>query len=132
MQDVTSRTQLLVREEIELAKAEVTDKATKLAKGAVVGAAAGIFVITALLFLLHGLAWFLWKVVADSVQNVFLGYLLTALLLLILAAIAGLVAKRLIKKGSPPKPAMAIEEAQRIKSTVQNPPGPPAQPRRAA
>ena len=49
-----------MREEIELAKAEVTEKATKLAKGAVVGVAAGVFLVTALFFVLVGCAWLLY------------------------------------------------------------------------
>ena len=43
--EVSERATLLVREEIELAKAEVSEKAMKLVRGAVVGAAAGIFVV---------------------------------------------------------------------------------------
>ena len=46
---------LLVREEIELAKAEVTEKVSKLASGAVVGVAAGVFVSMALVFALDRL-----------------------------------------------------------------------------
>ena len=38
IQEVSERAQLLVREEIELAKAEVTAKVTKLIKGAVIAA----------------------------------------------------------------------------------------------
>ena len=47
--DVTSKTQLLVREEIELAKSEVTAKVSKLAKGAGFFAAAGVLAIFALI-----------------------------------------------------------------------------------
>ena len=43
-----------MREEIELAKTEVTEKVGKLAKGAVVAVAAGIFLVTALFFVLIG------------------------------------------------------------------------------
>ena len=53
--EVSERATLLVREEIELAKAEMTEKATKLVKGAVVGVAAGVFFLTALVFALVGL-----------------------------------------------------------------------------
>src|SRR4051794_41505324 len=56
IQEVSDRTQLLVREEIELAKAEVTAKVTQLVKGAAVGLAAGIFSGTARLLMLHSLA----------------------------------------------------------------------------
>ena len=51
---------LLVHEEVELAKAEVTEKAAKLARGAVVAVAAGIFIVTALFFVLIGFAWLLY------------------------------------------------------------------------
>ena len=50
------------------------------------------------------------------------GFLITAVLILLLGLIAGLVAMRLIKRGSPPTPQMAIEEAQLIKATLTAPP----------
>ncbi len=40
------------------------------------------------------------------------------MLVLILGVIAGFIAMRLIKKGTPPTPARAIEEAQLIKGTL--------------
>ncbi len=58
--DVSERMAVLVHEEVELAKAEVTEKAAKLARGAVVAVAAGIFVVTALFFVLIGFAWLLY------------------------------------------------------------------------
>ncbi|HMD52579.1 MAG TPA: phage holin family protein, partial [Solirubrobacteraceae bacterium] len=58
--EISERASLLVREEIELAKAEMVEKATKIAKGAVVGVAAGIFFATALIFVLVGFAWLLY------------------------------------------------------------------------
>ena len=56
--EVTEKASLLVREEIELAKAEVTAKVTKLGKGAGALAAAGVLAVFALIFFLHALAWF--------------------------------------------------------------------------
>jgi hypothetical protein len=41
-----------------------------------------------------------------------------AVILLVLGALAGLLAAKAVKKGSPPMPSMAIEEAQKIKQTV--------------
>ena len=115
LQDVTTRAQLIVREEIELAKVEVTTKATKLAKGAAVGAAAGVFVLAGLIYFLHFAAWG----IADILGNdVWLGYLIVAVLLFLLAAIAGFLAYRFVKKGTPPTPQMAIEEAQRVRETI--------------
>jgi uncharacterized membrane protein YqjE len=117
IQDVTQRTELLVREEIALAKAEMTEKVTKLVKGAVFGLVAGVFAVGALIYLLHSFSWGIWELIGVG-EGPWLGFLITGVLILILGAIAGLLAKRFIKKGSPPTPQMAIEEAQLIKGTL--------------
>jgi hypothetical protein len=117
--DVVLHGRALVQGEIELAKAEVTQKAKKLGKGAAIGAAAGVFVLGALLMLLHGFAWLLWYVLPFPNQTIFWGFFLEAGVLLLFAAIAGLLAARAFKAGSPPTPQMAIDEAQRIKATVE-------------
>lgn len=117
LQDITEKAQLLVHEEIELAKAEMTVKISKLLKGAVFGVVAGVFAVFALVYLLHALSWGLWEVIGGD-TNYWLGFLITGVLILILGAIAGFVAMRLIKKGTPPKPELAIEEAQLIKGTL--------------
>ena len=117
---VVEKTQLLVREEIELAKAEVTDSITKLIKGAVVGIAAGIFAVVGLLFLLHAASYGAWDILTDE-DSIWLGYLVVAVILFLLGGLAGLLAARFFKKGSSPKPDMAIEEAKRIKETYSTP-----------
>lgn len=116
VQDITERMSVLVREEIELAKAEVEAKAKKLAAAAAVGAAAGVFVLVALVWFLHAVAWFFAQEVYDA--KPWLGYLTTAIILLVLAVGAGLLAKRFVRMGTPAKPEMAIEEAKLIKQTV--------------
>jgi hypothetical protein len=119
VQDVTERAQILVREEIELAKAEVATKVSKLAKGAAIGAAAGIFLFFSLIYFLNAASWFVWKLVrGDGTDNFYLGFLIVAGAIFILGILAGLIAARLLKKGAPPTPAMAIEEAQLIRKTV--------------
>jgi uncharacterized membrane protein YqjE len=120
IQEVSDRATLLVREEIELAKAEVTEKVTKLVKGAVVGIAAGIFVVFALIYLLHGFAWLTWYELFPD-QQYFWGFFIVAAVLLLLGALAGYIAARALKSGAPPTPAMAIDEAKLIKETVQSP-----------
>jgi uncharacterized membrane protein YqjE len=120
--EVTEKAQLLVREEIELAKAEMTDKAIKLAKGAAFGIVAGVFAVFALVYLGDALAWAINDVLGVETA-LWAGFLITGVLILLLGAIAGLIALRFVKKGSPPKPAMAIEEAQLIKGTLTSPPG---------
>ena len=89
IQDVTEKAQLLVHEEIELAKAEMTEKVTKLIKGAIFGIVAGVFAVFALIYLLHSLSWGLWELIGSD-TNFWLGFLITGVLILILGAIAGL------------------------------------------
>jgi len=117
IQDVTERTSLLIREEIELAKAEVGEKMNKLAKGAAIGAAAGVFVIFGLVYFLHSMSWLLWEVIGGD-TDYWIGFLIVAVVLFIAGAISGFVSSRLFKRASPPTPQMAIEEAQLIRETV--------------
>jgi hypothetical protein len=120
IQEVSDRAQLLVREEIELAKAEVTAKVTKLIKGAVVAIAASVFVVSGLVLVLHGLSWLAWYELFPSGQY-FWGFFTVAAALFLLGALAGFIAARAFKAGAPPKPEMAIDEAKRIRETVQSP-----------
>jgi uncharacterized membrane protein YqjE len=115
--DVTERVSILVREEIELAKTEVTEKVTTLLKGSVVGIAAGVFVLAALAMLMHAVAWLINDILGIE-GSVWVGFAIEGAFFLIVAAIAGLIAQRLVKRGSPPKPAMAIEEAKETKETL--------------
>ena len=108
--EVSEKASLLVRQEIELAKAEVTDKVTKLGKGAAVGAAAGLFLIFGITMFSHFSAW----IINDLFDwnSVWPGFLVVTIFLFLLASIAGFLAYRFFKKGSPPVPQMAIEEAK--------------------
>jgi uncharacterized membrane protein YqjE len=118
IQEVSERAQILVREEIELAKAEVSEKISQLVRGAVVGIVAGIFAVVGLLFLLHGFAWLAYYVLPVPNQSVFWGFFLVAGVLFLLGGLAGFLAARAFKRGSPPKPEMAIDEAKLIRETV--------------
>ena len=120
IQEVSERASLLVREEIELAKVEVTAKITKLVKGAVVGIAAGIFAIFGLVYLLHGFAWLAWYELFPNDQF-FWGFFVVAAVLFLVGALAGFIAARALKSGAPPVPTMAIDEAKLIRETVQSP-----------
>src|SRR3954464_15872238 len=110
IQDVSEKASLPVREEIELAKAEVTEKVTKLAKGAVVGVVAGIFAVFGLIYLLHGLAWLIWMLIGGT-EDFYLGFVIVAVILFALGGLGGFLAARFFKSGTPPTPQMAIEEA---------------------
>jgi uncharacterized membrane protein YqjE len=108
---------MLVREEIELAKAEMELKFKRLARGAIVGAAAGFFVFLGLIFAFHTLAWGL----NDAFGDLWLGFLITTALLMVLAALAGFIAYRSFQAGAPPTPDMAIEEAKRTREALEHP-----------
>ena len=113
--DVTSKASLLVKEEIELAKAEVSQKVKRLGIGAGLITVAAVFLIFFLIFFLHMLAlgfadWF-------SLKD-WVGYAMVCVLLLIFAVILALIARRSFKKGSPPVPQMAIEEAKKTRAAI--------------
>jgi uncharacterized membrane protein YqjE len=114
--DVSERTSSLIREEVELAKAEVTEKVTKLLRGSAVGAAAGVFAFLALILIMEGVAWLLNEQVFN---NFWAGFFIEAAIFLLVAAAAGWFAYRSVKAGSPPMPEQAIEEAKRIRETIE-------------
>jgi hypothetical protein len=116
---VTERASVLIREEIELAKTEIAEKTTRLAKGAIVAIVAGVFFFTALFFVLIGCAWLLYyELPVGNEFTYFWGFFAMAVILVVLGVIAGLVAFRAVKAGAPPTPDMAIEEARKIRETV--------------
>ena len=107
--EVSEKASMLVREEIELAKAEVTTKVKTIARGAGVAAAAGVFLVFAVVMLLHTLAWFINDLLDTTL--IWPGFAITTGILLLFAGIAGLLAKKWLSAG-PPTPDMAIEEAK--------------------
>jgi Mg/Co/Ni transporter MgtE len=113
--EVSEKASLLVREEIALAKAELAQKAKSLARAAAIGAAAGVFILAGLIYFLHFIAWGLTSLLGS---DPWLGYLIVAGALFLAAGLAGVIAARLVRKGVPPTPKMAIEEAQLIKQTI--------------
>ena len=114
VQEVSEKASLLVREEIELAKAEITTKAKTLGKGAGVAAAAGVFLLAAAMMFLHTLAWFF----ADLFDSIWAGFGMVTIILIVLGVIAGLLAKRWLSAG-PPTPDLAIEEARITRQTFE-------------
>jgi uncharacterized membrane protein YqjE len=114
--EVSEKASLLVRQEIELAKAEVTEKVSKLTKGAAVGAAAGVFLVFGITMFFHTLAWFL----VDLMDwDIWVGFGVVTAGLFLLAILAALLALRLFKKGAPPTPDLAIEEAKRTREQLE-------------
>jgi hypothetical protein len=111
--EISDRASVLIREEIELAKTEVTEKLNKLLQGGVTAIVAGVFLLAALMLIMHGIAWLLNDLVFN---NEWAGFFVEAVLFLLIAAGAGFFAYRTFQTASPPVPEMAIEEAKEIKA----------------
>jgi uncharacterized small protein (DUF1192 family) len=116
--EVTERMTVLVREEIELAKAEVTQKLSSIARGAAAVAAGAVFGVFALVIGLLTLAWAL----NSAFSSLWEGFAVVFVLLIALTAGAFLFAWRKLKVGAP-MPTMAIDEGKKIKATVSSKPG---------
>jgi hypothetical protein len=113
VQDVSERVSVLIREEIELAKAEVTTKVSSIVRGAAAVAVGAVFGVFALVFGLLFLAWGL----NSLLDSIWIGFGITFGVLLLLTVFAFLFAWRKLKVGAP-MPTMAIEEAKKIRTTV--------------
>lgn len=114
--EVSERMTVLVRDEIALAKAEVTQKVTSLGKGLVAVAAGAVFGVFAVIFLFLTAAWGL----NSLIGSIWLGFLIVFGVLLAAAVGAFLFAWRKLKVGAP-TPSMAIDEAKKIRATVSKP-----------
>jgi uncharacterized membrane protein YqjE len=114
---ISENASLLVREEIELAKAEIEEKVKRIGRGAVAGAVAGFFVFMALIMLLEAGAWG----INDALDSLWLGFLIMAVALFVFAALGGWFAARSFKAGTPPTPDKAIEEARLIREAIEHP-----------
>jgi uncharacterized membrane protein YqjE len=115
--EVSEKASLLVRQEIELAKAEVSEKVGKLTKGAAVAAAAGVFLIFGVTMFFHFLSLFLNDLFDWNTG--WPGYGVVTAALFLLAILAALIALRLFKRGAPPTPDLAIEEAKRTRAELE-------------
>jgi uncharacterized membrane protein YqjE len=115
--EVSEKTSTLIREEVELAKTEISEKVGKILRGSVVGVAAGVFAFLALILVMEGFAWLLNEEVFDG--KAWPGFFIEAALFLLIAAAAGLIAYRSVQAGAPPVPEQAIEEAKRTRSMLE-------------
>lgn len=115
--DVSEKTSSLIREEIELAKAELSEKATKILRGSAIGIAAGAFAFLALILVMEGIAWLLNEEVFDG--KLWPGFFIEAAVFLLIAAAAGWIAYRSVSAGAPPVPEQAIEEAKRTRAVLE-------------
>jgi hypothetical protein len=105
---VKQRAQSLVSLNLELAKLEAKKKVAAL------GVAAGLALLAVVLVVYAiGFAFASAAAGISEALPLWLSLLIVAGLILLLAAIAGFLAVRFAQKASPPKPELAIEEAER-------------------
>ena len=114
---VSERMSLLVREEIELARAEVRNKVMSIARGAAAVAAGGVFGFFALIFFLISLAWLADRYLVSGTGDIWIGFAIVFGVLAFLAFASFLFAWRKLRVGAP-TPKMAIDEAKKIRETV--------------
>lgn len=117
--DATHDLEGIVRGEIALAKAEVTDGAKVLGKGAGLLAAAAFLAVIGFVFLLHSAAWGI-----STWLPVWAGYLIVAVVVLIVGTILGLMGKKALETAKP-APERAIDQAQQTIAAIKNPKGEP-------
>jgi protein-S-isoprenylcysteine O-methyltransferase Ste14 len=112
--DATHDVSTIVRNEIALAKAEITTEAKTAGKGAAMFGAAAFVGLLGLIFLFHTIA----NVIAIWLP-VWAGYLITTALLFLVAGILALVGRRSMKtmKG---KPERTIKNAQETIETLKS------------
>jgi len=115
--EVTEHLSVLVREEIELAKVEMTEKVSSIARGAAAVAVGAVFGVFALVFFLITIAWILDAIFVDGAGDIWVGFAIVFAVLGAVTVGAFLFAWRRLKVGAP-KPTMAIEEARKIRATV--------------
>ena len=116
--EISDRMTNLVRDEIELAKAEVTRKAMSLLRGTAAVAAGAVFGVFAIVMGLEAAAWALNAILVPGAGSIWEGFLIVFGVLALLALGAFMIAWRALKSGAPPTPTMAIDEAKRIRETV--------------
>ncbi len=112
---VKGRVQTLVQLNLELAKLEGKKKATSVGVAGGLGLAAAVLVVYGIGFALATAAAGL-----NEAFPVWLSLLIVTAVILVVAAILGYLALRTARKAVPPKPELAIEEAERTIGTLQS------------
>ncbi len=113
--DATHDLEGIVRGEIALARAEVTSGAKVIGKGVGLLAGAGVLALMGVVFLLHSAAWG----IAEWLP-VWAGYLIVAVVVLIVGAVLGLLGKKALDKARP-APERAIDQAQQTLAVIKEP-----------
>jgi uncharacterized membrane protein YqjE len=112
---LTEELRTLIRLEIQLVQAEMTDKAKSAARALVYAAIAGVFAFFAIFGLLIALIWGL-----GEFMPIWLGAAIVTLLFLGLAGLVGFLAMRRAKRATPPFPDQAYESVKTMPDEIKD------------
>lgn len=112
LQRLARETSILVRQELDLAKAEMTEKGKRAARGAGMFGAAGVVGLLAL----GALTACLIALLATALDHVWLAALLVAVVYGAIAGVLALMGKREVQESTPPLPEQTIDT---VKEDVQ-------------
>jgi uncharacterized membrane protein YqjE len=107
VKDVADRAKRVAGLEVELAKVELSQKAAALGVGIGLGVAAVVLALYGL-----GFAFATVAAALETFLSTWLALLIVTAFLFVVAAVLGLLAQRRIKRGTPPVPEQAIQEAK--------------------
>ena len=113
IEGLSEQTQALARKEVELAKAEVTEKGKRLGMGAGAFGAAGIIG----LFAVGALTAALVLLLATAMET-WVAALIVAVAYAAIAGIAALIGRGQVERGVPPAPELAIDSTKEDVATV--------------
>ena len=119
--EVSERVTVLIREEIELAKAEVTVKVKSLTRGIIWFSLAGVLALFGVIFIPITLAWGLDDILVNGLGGIWKGFLIVTGGFLLAAGGCAFLGWRKVRVGAP-TPTMAIDEAKKIRETVSSKP----------
>ena len=110
IQDLASQTSTLVRQEIQLAQAEVTQKGKTAGKGAGMLAAAGVFGLLSLIALTFALIWLL-----DKAMDAWIAAVIVMALWAVVAAVLAKAGQKALQDATPPAP----QTVETVKEDIQ-------------
>jgi uncharacterized membrane protein YqjE len=110
---LTDELRTLIRLEIKLVQAEMTDKAKSAARAIIYGAIAGVFAFFAIFGLLIAFIWGL-----GEFMPIWLSAAIVTLFFLALAGLVGLLAVRRAKRATPPFPDEAYETVKTMPDEI--------------
>jgi uncharacterized membrane protein YqjE len=113
---LTEQMQTLVRLELQLAQAELAEKAKSAARAAIYAAIAGVFLFFSVFSLLIAAIWGL----AETGLPIWASALIITFVFILIAGLVAMIALRRARRAAPPVPSAAIETARGLPDDLKN------------